>query len=176
MSVRFGSSLDDNRYRISTIDSGTGCHRGRASSQVARERGRSQTWHQPRGRIALVAQALSTGSQWLRWDPHLHAPGTLRNDQYGGGDDATWDAYFRTIRDATPPVSAIGIADYFTLRSYKRFIQTRPAALRSVFVFANVEMRFTVQTRKGHGVNFHLLVCPDDPHHVEKAEEQLRQL
>ena len=124
----------------------------------------------------MVAQALSTGSQWLRWDPHLHAPGTLRNDQYGGGDDATWDAYFRTIRDATPPVSAIGIADYFTLRSYKRFIQTRPAALRSVFVFANVEMRFTVQTRKGHGVNFHLLVCPDDPHHVEKAEEQLRQL
>ncbi len=25
----------------------------------------------------------SIGSRWLRWDPHLHAPGTLRNNQFG---------------------------------------------------------------------------------------------
>ena len=28
------------------------------------------------------------GSRWHRWDPHLHAPGTLLNDQFGGD----WDA------------------------------------------------------------------------------------
>jgi hypothetical protein len=34
----------------------------------------------------LVARGWNAGSPWLRWDPHLHAPGTLRNNQYPKDD------------------------------------------------------------------------------------------
>ncbi len=116
----------------------------------------------------------SVGSQWLRWDPHLHAPGTLLNDQFG---DA-WDDYIRVIETAQPGPRALGITDYFTLRSYK-VVQRRKGegALRHVpLVFPNVEIRLTIETRRGSGINLHLLVSPDDPEHVTKMEERLSRL
>ena len=124
----------------------------------------------------MVARGWSAGSQWLRWDPHLHAPGTLRNNQYPKDDDAAWAAFFQAIRAATPGVSALGITDYFSLRSYKKFVSARPADLESLFVFPNVEMRLTVETRGGQGVNIHLLISPEDSDHVARAEDQIRRL
>lgn len=75
-----------------------------------------------------------------------------------------------------PRVSVLGITDYFSLRSYKRFVSSCPDDLQSVFAFPNVEMRLSVETRTGQGVNIHLLISPEDKDHVAKAEEQIRRL
>ena len=114
------------------------------------------------------------GSRWLRWDPHLHAPGTLRNNQFGGD----WDAYIRRLEEARPAVSALGITDYFTLRSYKEILlRRRGGALLSVpLVFPNVELRLTIETKERQGINLHLLVCPDDADHVARVEEKLAEV
>jgi len=114
------------------------------------------------------------GSRWLRWDPHLHAPGTLRNDQFGND----WEGYIRRIEEAQPPVFALGVTDYFTLRAYKEVLRRRQAgALQSVpLIFPNVELRLTIETKERQGINFHLLVCPDDSDHVKRMEEKLAQL
>lgn len=114
------------------------------------------------------------GSRWRRWDPHLHAPGTLRNNQFG--DD--WDAYFRRIAQASPAPVALGITDYFSLRCYKEFVRRRPAgALPSVsLVFPNIELRLTIETKDRQGINLHLLVSPDDRDHVARIEEKLATL
>jgi energy-coupling factor transporter ATP-binding protein EcfA2 len=125
--------------------------------------------------VARVAPPYrSVGSRWLRWDPHIHAPGTLMNDQFGGD----WDAFFRAIELAVPQPAALGIADYFTLRAYKEFKGRRLAAqLPTVeLVFPNVELRLTTETRTGKGINLHLLVSPDDPDHVITMEEKLSRL
>lgn len=125
------------------------------------------------GAEAVSDQGWSIGSRWLRWDPHLHAPRTLRND--GFGDD--WNGYSEAIATADPAPVALGITDYFTLRGYKEFQRRRPSELGSVsLVFPNVEMRLTIETRQGHGVNLHLLISPDCPAHVTRAEEKLAQL
>jgi energy-coupling factor transporter ATP-binding protein EcfA2 len=122
----------------------------------------------------MTAPRWSIGSRWLRCDPHLHAPGTLRNNQFGND----WDAYIKRIEKARPPVSALGITDYFTLRSYKEIFRRRRAGvLQSVpLVFPNIELRLTIETRERQGVNLHLLVCPDDVDHVARVEEKLAQL
>ncbi|MGH7437281.1 MAG: TrlF family AAA-like ATPase [Polyangiaceae bacterium] len=114
------------------------------------------------------------GSRWHRWDPHLHVPGTLRNDQFGGD----WDAYFRQIAAAAPAPVALGITDYFTMRGYKEFIRRRPEGeLPSVaLVFPNIELRMTIETKTKQGINFHLLVSPEDPEHVRRIEEKLMAL
>lgn len=64
----------------------------------------------------------STGSRWHRWDPHLHTPGTLLNDQFG----SDWSAYFAAIEQATPQVAALDVTDHFTLRGYMEFLRLRP--------------------------------------------------
>jgi energy-coupling factor transporter ATP-binding protein EcfA2 len=118
-----------------------------------------------------VADKWNLGSRWQRWDPHMHAPGTLRNNQFG--DD--WDAYFRRIAEVSPAPVALGITDYFSLRCYKEFIRRRPAgALPSVaLVFPNIEFRLTIETKNRQGINLHFLVSPDDPDHVGRVEEKL---
>ena len=124
--------------------------------------------------VLVTAPQWSIGSRWLRWDPHLHAPGTLRNDQFGND----WDAYVRRIEEARPAVSALGITDYFTLRAYKEILRRRRAgALQSVpLVFPNIELRLTIETKERQGINLHLLVCPDDADHLARVEEKLAQL
>ncbi len=122
----------------------------------------------------MTATRWSLGSRWLRWDPHLHAPGTLRNDQFHGD----WDGYVRRIEAAQPAPSALGITDYFTLRGYKEVLRRRQAgALASVaLVFPNVELRLTIETKDRQGINLHLIVCPDEADHVARVEEKLAQL
>lgn len=64
----------------------------------------------------------ASGSSWLRWDPHLHCPGTLKADEFKGD----WDGYFAAIDSARPRPSALGITDYFSLSGYKQFCDQRP--------------------------------------------------
>lgn len=82
------------------------------------------------------------------------------------------------IESADPAPSALGITDYFTLRGYREFLaRTAASPLSSVaFVFPNVEMRLTVNTRRGGAINLHLLFSPDDPDHIAKIEASLSRL
>jgi hypothetical protein len=114
------------------------------------------------------------GSCWRRWDPHLHAPGTLRNDLFKGD----WVGYIKSIEGASPAPAALGITDYFTLRGYKEVVRRRnEGALANVpLVFANVELRLTLETKTKQGINIHLLVSPEQPDHVERMEEKLAKL
>jgi len=122
----------------------------------------------------MTSPKWSVGSRWLRWDPHLHAPGTLRNDQFGHD----WDGYIRAIEEATPAPVALGITDYFTLRGYKEVLKRKKdgALSRVPLLFPNVEIRLTVETRDRAPINLHLLVSPEDPDHVSLIEEKLAQL
>ena len=56
-------------------------------------------------------ESIGPGSLWLRWDPHVHAPGTIFNDQFKGD----WEAYLAAIEGATPAIRALGITDYYGL-------------------------------------------------------------
>lgn len=114
------------------------------------------------------------GSTWQRWDPHIHSPGTLRNNGFG----SDWSSYLEAIESATPAPCALGITDYYTLRGYRQALNyKREGRLSQIpLLFPNVEFRLTVETKKGQGINFHLLVSPEDPNHVELLEGILSRL
>lgn len=103
------------------------------------------------------------GSRWQRWDPHIHTPGTLFNDQFAGN----WDEYLRCIDTADPAVVALGIADYCVPRGYSEFRRRwqAGAAANVQFIFPNIEFRLKVETEKHKGINIHLLFSPDDVDH-----------
>jgi ABC-type lipoprotein export system ATPase subunit len=114
------------------------------------------------------------GSMWHRWDPHLHAPGTLLNDQFGGD----WDAYLAKIEKSDPRIEALGVTDYFCIETYKE-VRKRKAAgrLKDVtLLFPNVELRIETKTTADRAINIHLLFSPADPDHVEQIERILGQL
>jgi hypothetical protein len=100
------------------------------------------------------------GSRWHRWDPHIHAPGTILNNQYRG-DDA-WEQFLSRIETSDPPIRALGISDYYSVDIYETVLEKkRLGRLAGVdHVFANVEMRYGIGTAKGSPVNVHLLFSP----------------
>jgi len=113
------------------------------------------------------------GSEWRRWDLHIHTPETALNNQFG-----TWGEYLNTIETADPQIAAIGITDYLTLRSYKKVLaHQKEGRLQNItLIIPNIEFRITPVTKDGKSINIHLLISPDDPDHVVRSEEALTHL
>jgi len=115
------------------------------------------------------------GSIWHRWDPHIHAPGTLLSDQFGGD----WEGYLAAIEKSDPIIRALGVTDYFCIQTYKevRRRQKENNRLQDVFcIFPNVELRLDMKTAKLRPINIHLLFSPDDPDHEYQIERILGKL
>jgi ABC-type lipoprotein export system ATPase subunit len=118
---------------------------------------------------------VSRGSVWHRWEPHIHAPGTVLEDKFPA---AGWEQYLKALETAVPPLRAIGVTDYCVTRSYERVRAHKDSGrLRDCdLLFPNIELRLNTGTVKGNFVNIHLLACPDDPNHVAELNRFLAQL
>ena len=118
---------------------------------------------------------ISRGSEWHRWEPHVHAPGTLMNDQFKG--HSAWNDYLGALEGAVPTIEAIGVTDYYVTETYECVVKYKQAGrLRStLLIFPNVELRLDAGT-KGGFVNMHLLVSPEDEDHITKLQRFLARL
>ena len=118
---------------------------------------------------------LNIGSQWNRWDPHIHSPGTVLNDQFRGVDP--WSRYLDALEAETPPIRAIGVTDYYLTDNYEKTREYKEAGRLSdvQLIFANIEMRLDVAAKSGF-INIHLLVSPEDPDHVHEIRRILSRL
>lgn len=116
------------------------------------------------------------GSVWRRWDPHIHTPGTILSDGFGGED--VWHEYLTRIEASVPRIEALGITDYASIDRYEEVIAHKAAGrLPHVeMIFPNVELRLGIGTHKGSAVNIHLLVSPDEPDHVAETRRFLESL
>ncbi len=119
---------------------------------------------------------LNRGSEWRRWEPHIHAPGTAMNNEFSGPN--AWHDYLTALEQATPSIEAIAVTDYYVTDTYEKVLQHKasgrlPAA---ELIFPNVELRLDVATVKGGFVNLHLLVSPEDPQHLDELQRLLSRL
>jgi len=117
---------------------------------------------------------MERGSEWRRWEPHVHAPGTVLNDQFGS--DA-WDDYLKRLEEANPKIQALGVTDYYLLDSYEAVLFHRSQGrLPGIgLVFPNIEVRLDVAAKTGF-VNAHLLVNPTSSDHLEEIKRFLGRL
>lgn len=119
----------------------------------------------------------SRGSEWRKWDLHVHAPGTKKNDQYKIDSKNELD-HFCGIIEASD-VSAMGIADYFSADSYfavvQRFRDRYPQS--SKVFFPNIELcTGDVVNAAGEEVNMHLIFNPIQPDYEKNIKSFLRHL
>jgi hypothetical protein len=66
---------------------------------------------------------LNSGSRWHRWEPHVHAPGTILNNQFKGAD--AWDKYLTGLEAASPTLCAVGITDYYSMDAYEHVVRAK---------------------------------------------------
>jgi AAA domain, putative AbiEii toxin, Type IV TA system len=118
---------------------------------------------------------LNRGSEWRRWEPHIHAPGTLLNDQFGGGNP--WGTYLTALETITPKIEAVGVTDYYVTDTYEEVVRQKDTGRLPdmKLIFPNIEVRLDVAARSGF-VNLHLLVSPEDPNHLAEIQRILTRL
>jgi len=109
------------------------------------------------------------GSEWRKWDLHVHTPASVLNNGFG----ADWDVYVKTLFKTLieKEIAVVGVTDYFTIDGYKKIKQeylTNDAKLKTLFsdkeieniknilVLPNVEFRSEVFVGP-NSVNFHIL-------------------
>lgn len=118
---------------------------------------------------------IGRGSEWRRWEPHIHAPGTILNNQFGS--TSPWETYLSSLEAATPRIEALAVTDYYLTDGYEEVRKYKATGrLPDVqLIFPNVELRLDVAAKSGF-VNLHLLVSPEDPKHVEELHRLLHRL
>lgn len=118
---------------------------------------------------------ISRGSEWHRWEPHIHAPGTILNNQFGAADP--WGPYLTTLEGLTPKIEAIAVTDYYVTDTYEEFRKHKAAGRLPgvMLLFPNIELRLDVAAKSGF-VNVHMLVSPEDPDHLSEVKRILKRL
>lgn len=120
------------------------------------------------------------GSEWHRWDLHIHTKGTAKNDQF---TSTTFDDFcIALFKEAlSKAIVAIGITDYFNIENYKKVLQfvanldtfsnstgtgvaifsdEEKQKIKEIFIISNVELRMMPSTDSGRLVNIHCLFNP----------------
>jgi ABC-type lipoprotein export system ATPase subunit len=112
------------------------------------------------------------GSEWRRWDLHVHTPSSALENAFG-----SWDEYLVRL-SAEGGIAVMGATDYCSIEGYKRLLSERQAGrLKNIeTIIPNIEFRTLPTTEEGKGVNFHLLISPDADDHVEQIEAALNAL
>ncbi|GAB3638362.1 hypothetical protein GCM10027422_39520 [Hymenobacter arcticus] len=122
---------------------------------------------------------MKAGSQWRKWNFHVHTKGTNKNDQFlSSSMDEFFLCFFK--KAVAKKISAIGITDYFSIERYldaidyqkniankinnngdKLFEQWEVDFVEEIFLFPNVELRMLPATDSAKLINIHCLFNPD---------------
>jgi len=114
------------------------------------------------------------GSEWRKWDLHVHTKGTNKNDNFISSDFKTFCiALFKKALEKD--IRAIGITDYFSIDNYKRvkgyveeidlavsFDEQEREKIKNILLLPNVELRILPATGSGGLINIHCLFNPND--------------
>lgn len=116
----------------------------------------------------------SRGSEWRRWDLHVHTKGTNKNDQFKSEDfEAFCEVLFRKAIDNN--IAAVGVTDYFSIDNYKKvkdyvskiddkanFTESEKKQIKNILLLPNVELRMLPATKQGRLVNIHFIFNPEE--------------
>lgn len=122
---------------------------------------------------------MNKGSEWRKWNFHVHTKGTNKNDQFTSQnmDDFFYTFFKKAIENE---IEAIGITDYFSIDRYKDAVQyvididskidvntqqklfseSEISLIKKIFLFPNVELRMLPSTDRARLINIHCLFNP----------------
>jgi len=117
------------------------------------------------------------GSNWRKWDLHVHTPETKKNNQYVIKNGDSWNLYCEKLEKSD--VKAFGITDYFSANNYfiliDKYSKKYPNTIK-VF-FPNIELCTSdVVNKEQEEVNLHLIFNPDIANLKDKLNEFLSNL
>jgi predicted ATPase len=115
------------------------------------------------------------GSEWRKWDLHVHTPASLCSD-YGGDNETIWQTFFdeldRLAREKD--IKVIGINDYLFIDGYKKVLEYKnKGGLASVeLILPVIEFRlkeFVGSSELGR-LNYHIIFADESLLKIDQIE------
>lgn len=103
------------------------------------------------------------GSEWRRWDLHVHSPASVLNNQFeGSNDDQRWENYITKL-ETLSNTAVLGITDYFSIQGYCKVLEFKnKGRLSNVeLIVPNVELRILPVTQADKPINIHFIFSPE---------------
>ncbi|HII3709353.1 TPA: TrlF family AAA-like ATPase [Pasteurella multocida] len=108
------------------------------------------------------------GSEWGRWDLHVHTKNTAKNDQFKSRDMNEYcEILFK--KAIKKDIKVIGITDYLNIYTNNKFTDDEKDKVSDIFIIPNIELRLDKIARKSL-INIHILF---NPAFIEEVENSL---
>ncbi|HUQ85072.1 MAG TPA: hypothetical protein VM077_02005 [Candidatus Limnocylindrales bacterium] len=99
------------------------------------------------------------GSEWRKWDLHIHSPVSALNNQFEGSSiEEKWEKYLEKLSTLTD-TAVVGITDYFSVDGYK-YIRDNSNLTNIDLILPNVELRIVPVTDTSTPINLHIIFNP----------------
>ena len=94
------------------------------------------------------------GSEWRKWDLHVHTPFSIYQ-RFGNNDVDTWEKYIKELENLPTDFAVIGVNDYLFMDGYAKLKQEQDSnsRLKNLKLLPVVEFRI----EKFAGINFEQL-------------------
>lgn len=107
------------------------------------------------------------GSEWRKWDLHIHSPLSILNNQFTklANGEPDWESFLQKLESLDMPV--ISITDYFTIEGYKALKEFKEQGrLQNIYtILPNIEFRLkhivTSQNGEEKRLNLHVIFSED---------------
>jgi ABC-type cobalamin/Fe3+-siderophores transport system ATPase subunit len=109
------------------------------------------------------------GSEWRRWDLHVHTPKSYLN-----GFPDNWDIYVEELIKAVikHEIAVIALADYFIIDGYRELLKYYDRATHilstangkhstQVYIIPGIELRLNIFNSSNESINYHILFDPE---------------
>lgn len=112
-----------------------------------------------------------SGSEWRKWDLHIHTPETKKNDQFTGTTPGEkWENYISSVNASPEEISVVGITDYFCIDNYFKFKEFyKNGKFTKIFdlILPNIEIRVQPVTASATPINIHCIFNPQIDKEIE---------
>ena len=99
---------------------------------------------------------MNRGSEYRKWDLHIHSPYTISNNQFERNEDGTpkIDKFIQKIKDEG--ISAIGLTNYFVFKKEDFDLKKRLTAA-GIATFLNLEVRLSNINNSNQVFDYHII-------------------
>jgi len=109
------------------------------------------------------------GSEWRKWDLHIHTPNSLSNNYKATASDDVWEKFIKDLEALPCEFKVLGINDYLFIDGYKKILEYKQQGrLQNIdLILPVIELRLAkfCGNRQLKRINFHIIfsneISPD---------------
>lgn len=104
---------------------------------------------------------INRGSEWKKWDLHVHTPASIVHDYKKGNEEDIWSRYFKELEELPDDIKVLGINDYWFLNGYEKVKQYKESGglpnIELILPVVEFRLRDFVGTSQLNKINYHII-------------------